>query len=349
MTPLPTDPVSGRNWLGQIRGIGLAAATAGILLIAALVLHFGNRSILDALALAGLRGLLWLCICHLGILLVMGAAWRALLPGPWPTGLAACVGSRMIREAGSEALPLSQLGGYVLGTVALSRSGYPLALASATTMVDVSLEVVAQIGFILTGLALLTGQPRASELVIPALVGLLVLASLIGLFLLVQRRDGHSRLGAFLTRRSMRVGESWDRLRGQLRTIHANPRALALCTLLHLLCWFAIAAEAWLALHLMHIPITAEGAIILESLMFAMRTAGFAIPNALGVQEAAYVMLAGLTSLSPGAALSLSLLKRARDISLGLLALSAWPLCESKLAVHREPPVAGEPNCEPDH
>ncbi len=350
MTVSSSEPFGWRQLTGQFRSIGLLAASAGVLLVGVLVLHYGHGSILQAIALAGLRGLLLLALCHVGVFVLMGAAWRALLPGAWPSGLAACIGSRMIRDAGSEALPLSQLGGYVLGTVALSRTGYSTALASASTMVDVTLEVVAQIVFVLSGLALLASHPAADSLVLTTLGGLLVLAVLIGLFLAAQRRDGHSPFAERMRRRSERIANGWEQLRAQLRTIHARPRALLACTFLHALCWFAIAAEAWFALNLMHIDITPGGAIILESLMFALRTLGFAIPNALGVQEAAYVMLSALCGLSPDATLSLSLLKRARDISLGLLSLTVWPLCESKLAIRKHHTVSASPSiCEIDH
>ncbi|MFX6499072.1 hypothetical protein ABTG19_19080, partial [Acinetobacter baumannii] len=82
---------------GQVRRIGLVAAAVVVLLIAVLVLNLGDNTVLQAIAVAGVQGLLVLGLCHLGLFAIMGTAWRTLLPGPWPAGLAACIGSRMMR------------------------------------------------------------------------------------------------------------------------------------------------------------------------------------------------------------------------------------------------------------
>jgi uncharacterized membrane protein YbhN (UPF0104 family) len=57
---------------------------------------------------------------------------------------------------------------------------------------------------------------------------------------------------------------------------------------------------------------------MLESLGQAIRGAAFAVPGALGVQEGGYLLLAPVVGLSPEAALALSLIKRARELLLGV-------------------------------
>jgi uncharacterized membrane protein YbhN (UPF0104 family) len=64
--------------------------------------------------------------------------------------------------------------------------------------------------------------------------------------------------------------------------------------------------------------------IALESLIFALRSAAFVVPGALGLQEAGYALLGPLFGLDPATAVTLSLIKRARDISIGLPALILW-------------------------
>ena len=73
---------------------------------------------------------------------------------------------------------------------------------------------------------------------------------------------------------------------------------------------------------------------ILESLVYAARSVGFAIPNALAVQEGGYVLVGALLSLSPESALAVSLMKRARDIAIGVPALLVWQGIEAK-RLHR--------------
>src|SRR5207237_1276401 len=56
---------------------------------------------------------------------------------------------------------------------------------------------------------------------------------------------------------------------------------------------------------------------------------GRAGPNAVGVQEGAYSLLGASFGLTPEMALALSLLKRARDLTIGLPSLVAWQILES--------------------
>ena len=55
----------------------------------------------------------------------------------------------------------------------------------------------------------------------------------------------------------------------------------------------------------------------------------FAVPNAVGVQEGAYILLGAGFGLTPETALALSLLKRGRDFAIGLPVLGAYQLVES--------------------
>jgi hypothetical protein len=56
------------------------------------------------------------------------------------------------------------------------------------------------------------------------------------------------------------------------------------------------------------------------------------VPNALGVQEGGLVLLGGMFGIGPDAALALSLVKRGRDLVIGVPALLAWQLVEGRRA-----------------
>ena len=70
--------------------------------------------------------------------------------------------------------------------------------------------------------------------------------------------------------------------------------------------------------------------VAIESLLFAIRNAAFMVPSGLGVQEGAYALLGPLFGLPPEAALALSLLKRARDVAVGVPALISWQIVEGR-------------------
>jgi len=70
--------------------------------------------------------------------------------------------------------------------------------------------------------------------------------------------------------------------------------------------------------------------IAIESLLFAIKNAAFMAPAGLGVQEGAYALLGPLFGLPPEAALALSLLKRARDVAIGIPVLLIWQFMEGR-------------------
>jgi hypothetical protein len=80
----------------------------------------------------------------------------------------------------------------------------------------------------------------------------------------------------------------------------------------------------------------AGGAILLESLGLAARSAAFIIPSGWGAQEASLVALAGAAGLPVETALALGLVKRAREFAVGLPGLVAWALAE-----RRRPEIVG--------
>jgi hypothetical protein len=64
--------------------------------------------------------------------------------------------------------------------------------------------------------------------------------------------------------------------------------------------------------------------------MAAVRAVAFVSPGALGVQEGAYVLAAPLLGIAPSPALLLSLLKRGKDIAIGVPALLIWQAGEGR-------------------
>jgi hypothetical protein len=67
----------------------------------------------------------------------------------------------------------------------------------------------------------------------------------------------------------------------------------------------------------------------------------FLTPGALGFQEGAYVLIAPLFGLTAEATLAVSLLRRAKDLALGVPAVLAWQYLE--LTAKRSP----RPNPDP--
>jgi len=94
--------------------------------------------------------------------------------------------------------------------------------------------------------------------------------------------------------------------------------------------WISGTAEVWLILFFLGHPVTLSEAFILESLGQAARSAGFMVPGGLGVQEGGLLLVGGQLGLTPELALSLSLVKRGRELLIGVPGLIAWQIVEGR-------------------
>ena len=78
-----------------------------------------------------------------------------------------------------------------------------------------------------------------------------------------------------------------------------------------------------------------SAALSLEVLIFTLRSVAFAVPGAIGFQEAAYMLAGPLLGLPAESALALSLGKRARDLAIGLPSLLIWQATEARGILRR--------------
>lgn len=320
--------------------VAIIAAFAGLAVIGALVGYFGAGTVLRSLLAIGWRGFAVICLIHVAVIAVEGIAWRLLVPG---TRFWVFIWGRLVRDAGSEVLPVSQMGGCVLGARAVVLGGVPGAIAAASTMVDLTLEFVAKLAYMALGLLLLFFLRAGTPLALPVTVGLAATGLLAVAFVFVQRHgfvvfDRFTRL----------LGRGWAErtaagtaaVQTALAGIYQRRAGLWGGFALHLLCWISSAVEVWIALRLAGAPLGFLSVLVIESLLYAVRTVAFAIPNAVGVQEGAYILIGATFGLSPEMALAISLMKRARDLVIGLPVLGVWQVVEGGRLWRRFAPLA---------
>lgn len=306
----------------------VVAALAGLALIAALVAIFGASAVVHSFVAIGWRGFLAICAIHVGLVAVMAMAWRGLVPGA-PVG--AFLAARFVRDAGSEVLPLSPIGGCVLGARALMLAGVPGSVAAAGTIVDLAAEFFAKLAYTGLGLILLISLRPGSAITLPLAAGLAA-ASLIAVAFVAAQRRGFN----LFDRLTRRLGRGWAErtaagaavLQDALQAIYKRRSRLWLGLCLHLFCWIAGTIEAWLILRFLGRGLPFKTVLVIESLLYAVRTFAVIVPNAIGLQEGAYVLIGAGFGLTPSTALVLSLVKRARDLAIGLPALGVWQIVE---------------------
>jgi putative membrane protein len=310
-------------------------AALGLALAAYLVFYIGFEDVLSAVAAAGWGGFLVLTGLSLALFPVLASAWYVLAAGS-PHSYYAFLWGRLVRDSAGEVLPFSQVGGFVIGARAAILKGVPAPLAFGSTIVDVSTEMMAQVAYGLLGIALLSLQ--AAELGVSAsltgaMLGGVALAAIAGaIFILLQKK------GLAITES---LAANWlpeklahaKAIAACVDAIYRAPRRVWLSFLLHLLSWIASACISWVAFLLMGAHLDLFSVIAIDSLVYAARTVAFVVPNALGVQEAAYALLAPMFGAGPELGLAVSLLKRARDIVIGVPVLILWQATESKSAL----------------
>jgi putative membrane protein len=243
-----------------------------------------------------------------------------------PLGERDAVYARWIGESVNSLLPAGQIGGPVMMVRQLAQRGMTMRDSAAAITVSTTMQAVAQIVFAMLGL-LLFGASAAHgafhNLQTAAIIATAVLAAMIVGFYIAQRRG--------LFGRSLRVvsklfgKRDWsslttraDAVDAAVHALYENRSRVAASFGLSLAGWIVGTAEVWLALHFLGHPVDWVDALLLESIGQAIRGAAFAIPGSLGVQEGGYLLLAPLVGLPPEAALALSLVKRARELLLGV-------------------------------
>jgi putative membrane protein len=315
----------------KLRFVFLALLGLGLALY--LIFYIGFEAVFSAALAVGWSGFAILVAYALALFLILALSWQVLVPGaPF---LAFLIG-RMVRDSASEVLPFSQVGGFVIGGRAAHLKGVGAPMAFASTIVDVTTEMMAQIVYVALGIALLAERaPKNSftqSLTATLTIGLMA-ATIAGIaFLFVQRR------GSWITAKFAshvlpeRLAHA-AALATALDAIYRAPLRVGVSLILHLAGWILSAIGTWIAFRFIGAEVDLAAVIAIESLVYAMRSAAFIVPNALGVQEGAYAMLAPLMGVGPEFGLAVSLLKRARDIAIGVPTLLLWQALEGKRAL----------------
>jgi putative membrane protein len=312
--------------LGGLVGLGLAAW---------LLSSYGILQILEVLARVGWLGMLVIILFHLPQMLCSALGWQAIatpadgLHPRWRTYLQL----RWVREAVNNLLPLAQIGGEFIVARLLRRRGAPLASAVGGTIADLMMEMATQVLFTMLGVALLVhlvGHTETADVVTRGLLlaALVVAAAFAALWL---------GLAAVIETAVLRMGRSlgWPAT-AQIGGLHAalvgcfrSPGRVAGSALWHLASWLLGGVEVCLVLHFCGHDVGPGAGMIIESLGQAAKAIGFAVPGAIGVQEGGYVVVCGLLGIAPEVAIALSLVKRLREIVLGLPGLVVWHRTES--------------------
>lgn len=272
-----------------------------------------------------------------------GAGWWLLFPRDIRPPLLTCLSIRFIREATNSLLPLAQIGGDFIGARCLALRGTRGAVAAASVIVDVLIQAATQLVFAFVGLCLLLSRGGNEVLALPIAIGITAAVPALGLFFLAQGQSGHRLirrlLGLVAGEREWLVFGAIAELFAAFERFYANRAGLVRSFLWHLADWFVGTLEVWIVLSFMGFALSFEQALIIESLMQAVRGAAFVVPAALGAQEGGLVVLCAIFGVPPEAAIALSLVKRIPDVIIGVPGLLAWQAIEGWHLFRPKPPA----------
>ena len=316
-----------------MKKLSIVLALAGLLLATVLIGWFGFGRVIAGVQRVGWQEFAVIVGWQLALFVVLGLAWDAIVPArearrPW-----LFVWGRMVRDASTNCLPFSQVGGFVFGARAVTLHGVSWSLATASTVVDVTAEFLAQFAFTAIGIGILLARAPDSSLAVPLEVGL-GLAVVAGVALIWLQR-GAAPLFARLGRR---IAGRWfedaqDRvqvLQAELALIYGHAGRLAVGFIGHLLGWIGTGVAGWIAYRALGVAIDFDDALAIEALLSAAAAVAFLVPVNAGVQEAGYAGLGAIFGVPPELSLGVSLIRRARDVAVGVPILLVWQFVEMR-------------------
>ena len=315
------------------RVLSLGIAFLGVITIWAFLVRFRAGTILESLHSLGMAGFAIFCCYTLGVLILLGISWYVIVPGTPIRQMPGFIFGRLMREVAADILPFAQLGGFVVGVRGACLFGVSTSLSIASSLVDLGAEMAGQLLFTAIGLSVLSLHPPRSfphKIVDPAIyVGLaLGVVTAMGFFF------SQHFAPSILTRVSVRWPEKMKAqlasVQMELAEIYRQPARVALSVGLHLVAWLVAVGGVWLTLHLMGAPMQVSMVLVMESLIYLLRSVAFFVPGALGVVEGGYILLGPIFGLPAEVALSLALIKRGRDLAIGSLAIAAWQILEGR-------------------
>jgi putative membrane protein len=315
-----------------MRVIAPIAAIAGLVLITGLIAYYGFASVLVAVV-SSKWGTALVIAARAVALAVAGVGWWLLLR-PLPRRPFVFVGLRFVREAINSLFPFAVVGGDVMGARLLAQFGIAANLAIASVLIDIFVQVVCLLIFVLAGVGVvldLAGAPRLSAMTFVMLA--IALPAIIGFFLALNFGAFEpvvQRLVAFGERRQWAAFDHVVDIGSRLQQIWRNHRGLSASFIVHLAAVFFGASEVWVALFFMGHPVSLAAALAIESLGQGSRAAAFILPGGLGVQDGALIAACAIFGVPAEVALAMALIKRVPDLVLGIPALLAWQALEGR-------------------
>ena len=320
---------------GKIQIIAWLLGLAGAALFTVLLLRQGLPQVGAAFAAAG-WAIAAVVLYHFAVPLFLDTlAWWVLFPKSDRLPLRKLLWMRWIGESVSTLVPSAAVGGDIVRARLAAINGASLPVAAGSVLVDITLGVFTQAAFTLLGVVLLVEVTGQKNFIRPTLIGTLIGVVGVAGFYFVQRMGMFRFLAKIIARLAnspewqslVQGGETLDQT---VRALYARRKALIACCAWTIISLVAGSGEIWIALHALDLRATFINALILQSMVLTIRSAAFAVPGGLGVQEGGYLVVGNLLGIPGDAAFALSLIARVRELAFGIPGLIFWQIFEAR-------------------
>lgn len=312
------------------------AITLGVALLVGVVAYYGFEQVGRAFAQAG-WGILWVSLFHCVPLVTETLGWRQLYPPGQRPRFGRMYLFRWIGESINNLLPVGHVGGDVVRARLAAPPGQSKAASGAATVVDFTLGLLTQLLVALIGLGILIARHGLTGPVRWIVFGVVAFTAF-ALTLLIAQRFGifarAGKLGTLLLRQATegsasQLADKGERLDARIAEVYARRRSLFACVAIRFVSWSIGAAEILLALYFLGRPVDFFGAFAIHGLTMAIRSIAFLIPAGLGVQEGGFAVIGELLGLSGPTSVALALIRRVRELLIGVPGLVIWWLLET--------------------
>jgi putative membrane protein len=312
--------------------LSIVLALLGVTGTTILVAWFGFDRVAHAILSVGLIGFAAFCAWQLIVMAVMGVGWWVVVPPEQRRGAALFVWGRMVRDSAAACLPFSPVGGFAIGARAVTLRGVAWPVATISTVVDLTAEFAAEILFALGGFIIILGRTSDAVIARPAEIGIVVAAVAVLGILKLQRGVASIfvKLGKRLLGRWFAGAEQDGISTVELTAMYGDTARLAWCTLAHAVGWFGKGLGNWIAFRLLGSDLDLMGGLAIEGVLHIIMASAILIPGYAGVQEAGYIALGTVFGVPPEISLGVSLVRRGRDVAIGIPILLAWQFVEAR-------------------
>ena len=307
----------------------------GLAVMTGLIVWQGAMEIAGLLIASG-WALLWVPIIWIPSILMNARCWQILFAPVYGPTFHQAFYAQWMGRAVNTLLPVASIGGEVVKARMLILWGIDAAHASASAVVDKTIQALTIILWGAAGTILLAYLALDDELAMSILVGGAIIGAGVAGFVIVQQAG----MFGFMAKSAHRITKSdffgdlietageVDLTINQLYRLRGR---VAVATLWRLVALISQTGEVWLAAYLLGYPISIVEALLLKSLSSTLSDFAFVVPNSYGVQEGAFVVLGGLIGLTPEVSLAISLAIRIRELLIDLPGLALWQLNEGRV------------------